>query len=84
MDNNLNNNVSLSKKQDEKINISTIFGIIIAIIVSLGITFYKTNNVFSKSKTPIEAYQVYLKGESIGLIRSDKELYDYINKMQKE
>lgn len=62
----------------------TVVGIIIALFLSIMITFFKTNDVFSKSNNPIEAYRVYLKGESIGLIKSDKELYDYINKMQKE
>ena len=60
-----------------------ILGIIIAILISLTITFFKTNDVFGRTKVPIVAYQVYLKGESIGLIRNDKELYNYINKMQK-
>ena len=54
----------------------TIVGIIIALFFSVFITFLKTNDVFSKSNVPIEAYRVYLKGESIGLIKSDKELYD--------
>ena len=82
----LNNNQipNLNPKTKSKSNIFTNLGIVIAIIISLFITFFKTNDVFSKNKTPIEAYQVYLKGESIGLIKSDTELYDYINKMQKE
>lgn len=73
MDNNQNKNNSF-----------TVIGIIIALIFGVLITFFKTNDVFSKSNIPIEAYRVYLKGESIGLIKSDKELYSYINKMQKE
>ena len=59
-----------------------ILEMIFALILSVGITFFNSNNVFSKTKTPIEAYKVYLKGDVIGLIKSDKELYDYINKMQ--
>ena len=59
-----------------------ILGMIISLVFSLLITFVKTNEVFSKTKTPTEAYKVYLKGEVIGLIKSDKELYNYINKMQ--
>lgn len=59
-----------------------ILGIMFALILSVGITFFNSNNVFSKTKTPIEGYKVYLKGDAIGLIKSDKELYDYINKMQ--
>ena len=36
------------------------------------------------SATPQDLYRVYLKGESLGLIKSKKELEDYINKEQKE
>ena len=61
-----------------------IIGIIFALVLSIIFTFFKTNIVFSKTKTPITAYKVYLKGESIGLIQSDIELYNYINKMQQE
>jgi len=61
---------------------SPILGIIIAIVISFFITFFNTNDVFSESKTPTEAYRVYLKGEPIGLIKSEDELNDYINKQQ--
>ncbi len=61
-----------------------ILGIIIALVLGIIFTFFKTNDVFSKSKIPTESFRVYLKGESIGLIKSDQELYDYINEMQKE
>lgn len=61
-----------------------IIGVVIALVFSILLTFFRTNIVISKAKIPTEAYKVYLKGESIGLIKSDKELYDYINKMQKE
>ena len=61
-----------------------ILGVIISLIFGIIFAFFKTNQVFSKTKIPTEAYRVYLKGESIGLIKSDKELYNYINKMQKE
>ena len=61
-----------------------VVGIILAFLISIVLTFFKTKDVLSKNKQPIEAYQVYLKGESIGLIKSDQELYDYINHMQKE
>ena len=81
MDNNINISNDKNLKNSNSLNI---IGIILAIFFSLAITFFETNNVFSKSDTPVEAYKVYLKGESIGLIKSDKELYDYINKMQKE
>ena len=61
-----------------------IIGIVISLIFSGFITFFKMNNVIGKTKIPIESYRVYLKGESIGLIKSDAELYDYINKMQQQ
>jgi len=57
-------------------------GIIISIFLSLGITFLGSNDVFGNTKNPIEAYRVYLKGESLGLIESEEELYKYINQMQ--
>ena len=71
-------------ENNKKNNNIPILGIVIAIILSIMFTFFKTNDVFSKIKIPIEAYKVYLKGEVIGLIKSDQELYDYINKMQEE
>ena len=83
---NINNNSYNLNNQKNKKNSQgiTIIGIIIALIFSFGITFFKTNNVFSKSNIPVEAYKVYLKGECLGLIKNDEELYKYINKMQKE
>lgn len=59
-----------------------IFGVIIAIFIAVLITLFTTTNVFSREKVPTESYRVYLKGESIGLIKSDQELYDYINEKQ--
>ena len=79
-----NNNQISNNNNSKKINGITIVGIIISLVFSFGITFLKTNDAFSKSNMPTEAYKVYLKGESLGLIKSDKELYDYINKMQQE
>ena len=76
-------NIKNSNNNYNKNNIN-ILGIIVAIFLGIGITFFTTNNVFSKTRMPIEAFKVYLKGESIGLIKSDTELYDYINQMQKE
>ena len=70
--------------ENKKKSKTPVLGIIISIILSIAFTFFKTNNVLSKTKIPIEAYKVYLEGEVIGLIKSDKELYDYINKMQDE
>ncbi len=59
-----------------------ILGIVISFVFAVAFAFFCTNDVFSKTKTPVEAYRVYLKGESIGLIDSENKLYDYINKMQ--
>lgn len=54
----------------------------ILVILVLGITLpFITAYTL---KTPKELYRVYLKGESIGLIESKKELEDYIDKKQKE
>lgn len=59
-----------------------LINIIIAFIFSFMLTFIASKDVFSNTKIPIEVYRVYLKGELIGLINSEQELYDYINKMQ--
>ena len=67
-----------------KSNSMPILGIVFSLIMSVVLTFFSSNNVFSKTKIPMECYKVYLKGNVIGLIKSDKELYDYINKMQDE
>ena len=54
----------------------------ILVILVLGITLPFLTAYTSKA--PKELYRVYLKGESIGLIESKKELEDYIDKKQKE
>lgn len=54
----------------------------ILVILVLGITLPFITAYTSKA--PKELYRVYLKGESIGLIESKKELEDYIDKKQKE
>lgn len=52
-------------------------------ILSIMLVLFSTG--FTKFSTkPQELYRVYLKGESLGLIRSKKELEEYINKEQKE
>ncbi|MBQ8472547.1 MAG: peptidoglycan DD-metalloendopeptidase family protein [Bacilli bacterium] len=66
----------------KKNNNFPIVGVIISLVVAFVITFLGTNDVFGEQKIPMESYRVYLKGESIGLIKSESELYDYINKMQ--
>ena len=58
-----------------------VFGIIISLVIALLITFLESNQELTK-ETPVEAYRVYLKGESIGLINSETELYSYINEKQ--
>ena len=68
----------MSKNNKSKV---PVLGIVFSLILSAFFTFFSSNNVFSKTKIPTEGYKVYLKGEVIGLIKSDKELYDYINKM---
>ena len=54
----------------------------ILVILVLGITLPFITAYTSKA--PKELFRVYLKGESIGLIESKKELEDYIDKKQKE
>ena len=54
----------------------------ILIILVLGLTLPFVTAY--TSKTPKELYRVYLKGESIGLIKSKVELENYIDKKQKE
>ena len=54
----------------------------ILVILVLGITLPFLTAYTSKA--PKELFRVYLKGESIGLIESKKELEDYIDKKQKE
>ncbi|MBQ8472546.1 MAG: hypothetical protein IJ501_03485 [Bacilli bacterium] len=57
-------------------------GVIISLVFAFLITFLITNDIFGEQKNPRELYRVYLKGESIGLIESKSELYNYINRMQ--
>lgn len=63
-------------------NKNYIIGMIISLIISIGITLLGSYDVLGNTKTPIEAYRVYISGESIGLIKSDVELYKYINNKQ--
>ena len=49
------------------------------ILILLSTTAFATLN-----NKPRDVYRVYLKGESLGLIESKKELEDYIDKKQKE
>ena len=57
-------------------NKSLILLIIVALVLSTGFTRVK--------KEPHTYYRVYLKGESLGLIKSKKALEDFIDKKQEE
>ena len=57
---------------------SIILFLLIISIIPLTLGFTKTN------KNPRTLYHIYLKGKSIGLIKSQKELEDYINKKQRK
>ena len=74
----------MNDTKKNNISIGSIIGIFIAFVLSVSIIFFKTNNALGKQNNPVVAYKVYLKGESLGLIKSDTELYEYINKMQSE
>lgn len=55
-------------------------GIILLVIFSLFLTGGFTN----KKLSPQSVYRVYLKGESLGIIKSKTDLEEYIDKKQKE
>lgn len=59
-----------------------VLSVIIALILSLGITILTNSEDIFKNKIPTESYRVYLKGELIGLIKSEDELNNYINDKQ--
>ncbi len=61
-----------------------ILSIMIALILSLGITILTNSKNIFKNKVPTESYRVYLKGELIGLIKSEDELNNYINDKQQD
>ncbi len=63
---------------------NNIVGILIALILSFVITFLTNNPKIFKANVPTESYRVYLKGESIGLIKSESELNNYINEKQQD
>lgn len=53
--------------------------VLISFVISLGlISFIPTN----KNKEPVEVYRVYLKGKSLGLLKSKDDLEAYIDKEQ--
>lgn len=61
-----------------------VLSVIIALILSLGITILTNSENIFKNKIPTESYRVYLKGELIGLIKSEDELNNYINDKQQD
>ena len=62
---------------------SVIWLLIAGILSGLLVTFAKNYNS-DKTKTPTIGYRVYLEGKSIGLIESQDELNEYINKQQEK
>ncbi len=79
---NLEEEAKVDNKTSVKQTKFPVLGVLISFILAIAITFFSANNVLSRTKMPIEAYRVYLKGSSIGLIKSEDELNEYINKMQ--
>ena len=54
------------------------------IFISLLILIIAPVYVFATLTTPKEVYRVYLKGKTIGYIKSKKELENYINNEQEK
>lgn len=59
-----------------KLKITTILTIVFALVFTVGFSF--------KLALPKTVYRVYLKGKSLGIIESKKELEEYINNEQKD
>ena len=53
------------------------------ILVIMILSLFITTGFTSVSRTPKEVYRVYIKGKSLGLIESKKELEEYIDNKQK-
>ena len=60
----------------KKLKITTIIILVLSVFLTAGFTF--------KIKVPKKVYRVYLKGESIGLIKSKNALENYIDEKQEE
>ena len=60
----------------KKIKIIAIIMIVLSAFLSVGFSF--------KIKAPKTVYRVYLKGKSLGIIKSKESLENYINKKQKQ
>ena len=54
------------------------------VLTVLLISIFLTTGFSKVLQTPETVYRVYLKGESLGLIKSKKELENYIDKKQAE
>ena len=54
----------------------------LVLLLTLILSIFITTGFSRVSKTPKTAYRVYLKGESIGLIKSKKALEEYIDNQQ--
>lgn len=61
-------------------NKNVVIYVSIAIIASIGLTIFSGNQ--KRYKEPQATYRVYLKGKSLGLIKSKKDLENYIDKEQ--
>ena len=60
----------------KKVKIIAIIMIVLSAFLSVGFSF--------KIKAPKTVYRVYLKGKSLGIIKSKESLENYINKKQKQ
>ena len=60
----------------KNLKLSMILIILVTTLITTGFTFF--------NRTPKTVYRVYLKGESLGLIESKKDLENYIDKKQTE
>ena len=50
------------------------------LICLLLVSTATTTGFMTKTKTPHTVYHIYLKGKSLGIIKSKKELENYIDK----
>ena len=60
----------------KKFKVLTVIVLVLSVFLTAGFTF--------KIKAPKTVYRVYLKGKSLGIIKSKKELENYIDKKQKQ
>ena len=60
----------------KKFKVLAIIVLVLSVFCTVGFTF--------KLKAPKTVYRVYLKGKSLGIIKSKSALEDYIDKKQKQ